>query len=166
MKTRHVFSTPDLDTARAAMDAARNAGIDDECILLVARSDIELESIPNDRQEADSDFIPAALRGAGYGGAAGLLAGLVAIVVTPIGLTLAGAGAFALAGALMGGWASALMGSSLPDPVRRKFDDEIQAGNILVVIDASKEVLTSAEPAIVRAGGTPLPFEATTALIR
>jgi hypothetical protein len=166
MKTRHVFSTPDLDTARAAMDAARNAGIEDECILLVARSDIELESIPNDRQEADSDFIPAALRGAGYGGAAGLLAGLVAIVVTPIGLTLAGAGAFALAGALMGGWASALMGSSLPDPVRRKFDDEIQAGNILVVIDASKEVLTSAEPAIVRAGATPLPFEATTALIR
>lgn len=166
MKTRHVFSTPDLDTARAAMDAARNAGIDDECILLVARSDIELESIPNDRQEADSDFIPAALRGAGYGGAAGLLAGLVAVVVTPIGLTLAGAGAFALAGALMGGWASALMGSSLPDPVRRKFDDEIQAGNILVVIDASKEVLTSAEPAIVRAGATPLPFEATTALIR
>jgi hypothetical protein len=58
------------------------------------------------------------------------------------------------------------MGSSLPDPVRRKFDDEIQAGNILVVIDASKEVLTSAEPAIVRAGATPLPFEATTALIR
>ena len=166
MKTRHVFSTPDLDTARAAMDAARDAGIADECILLVARSDIELESIPNERQEADSDFVPAALRGAGYGGAAGLLAGLVAIVVTPIGLTLAGAGAFALAGALMGGWASALMGSSLPDPVRRKFDDEIQAGNILIVIDASKEVLTSAEPAIVRAGATPLPFEATTALIR
>lgn len=166
MKTRHVFSTPDLDTARAAMEAARGAGIDDDCILLVARSDIELESIPNDRQEADSDFVPAALRGAGYGGAAGLLAGLVAIVVTPIGLTLAGAGAFALAGALMGGWASALMGSSLPDPVRRKFDDEIQAGNILVVIDANKEVLTSAEPAIVRAGATPLPFEATTALIR
>ena len=92
MKTRHVFSTPDLDTAQAAMAAARHAGIDDEDILLVARSDIELDSIPNDRQEADSDFVPAALRGAGYGGAAGLLAGLVAVVVTPIGLTLAGVG--------------------------------------------------------------------------
>jgi hypothetical protein len=166
MKIRHVFSTPDVDTARAAMAAARDAGIDDACILLVARSDIELESIPNERQEADSDFIPAALRGAGYGGAAGLLAGLVAIVVTPIGLTLAGAGAVALAGALVGGWASALVGSSLADPVRRKFDAEIQAGNILMVIDASKEALTSAEPAIVGAGATPLPFEATTALIR
>ena len=166
MKTRHVFSTPDLDTAKAVMEAARRAGIHDEDILLVARADIELDSIPNDRQEADSDFIPAALRGAGYGGAAGLLAGLVAVVIAPIGLTLAGAGAVAAAGALVGSWASALMGSSLPDPVRRKFEEQIQAGNILVVIDATKEALTSAEPLIVGAGATALPFEATTALIR
>ena len=166
MKTRHVFSTPDLETARDAMAAARGAGIDDQCLLLVARSDIELESIPSDRQEADSDFMPAALRGAGYGGAAGLLAGLVAVVVAPIGLTLAGAGAAALGGALIGGWASALVGSSLPDPVRQKFDDEIKSGKILLVIDASKEALAHATPAIVAAGGTELPFEATTALIR
>lgn len=166
MKTRHVFSTPDLDTAKTTMAAARRAGIPDEDLLLVARADIELDAIPSDRQEADSDFIPAALRGAGYGGAAGLLAGLVAVVVAPIGLTLAGAGAIAVAGALVGSWASALMGSSLPDPVRRKFEDEIRAGNILVVIDATKEALASAEPSMVSAGATPLPFEETTALLR
>lgn len=166
MKNRHVFSTPDLDTAKAAMDAALRAGIRDEDILLVARADIELESIPSERQEADSDFIPAALRGAGYGGAAGLLAGLVAVVVAPIGLTIAGAGAVAVAGALVGSWASALVGSSLPDPVRRKFESEIDAGNILVVIDATKESFGRATPAIVGAGAFPLPFDATTALIR
>ena len=66
-------------------------------ILLIARSDIELESIPNERKEADTDLMPAALRGAGYGGAAGLLAGLAAVVITPIGLTLAGAAAAAAA---------------------------------------------------------------------
>ncbi len=166
MKTRHVFSTPDLETAKSVMTAARRAGIEDHDILLVARADIQLDVIPGERQEADSDFIPAALRGAGYGGAAGLLAGLVAVVVAPIGLTLAGAGAVALAGALVGSWASALMGSSLPDPVRRKFEDEIHAGNILVVIDATKEALAGAETAIVDAGAVALPFEATTALIR
>lgn len=166
MKTRHVFSTPDLDTAQAAMEAARGAGIHDDDLLLVARSDIELDTIPNERKEADSDFIPAALRGAGFGGAAGLLAGLVAVVVTPIGLTLAGAGAVTLAGALVGGWASALVGSSLPDPVRRKFHDEIEAGRILLVIDATRDCLLTAEPAITRAGATVLPYEATTALIR
>lgn len=166
MKTRHVFSTPDLDTAKAAMAAARAAGVHDEDILLVARADIELDAIANEHQEADSDFVPAALRGAGYGGAAGLLAGLVAVVVAPIGLTLAGAGAVAVAGALVGSWASALMGSSLPDPVRRQFEDEIQAGNILLVIDATKQALADAEPSIVDAGAVVLPFEAITATLR
>lgn len=166
MKTRHVFSTPDLDTAQAAMAAARQAGINDDDLLLVARSDIELDSIPDGRKEADSDFVPAALRGAGYGGATGLLAGLVAVVLTPIGLTIAGIGAVTVAGAIVGCWASALVGSSLQDPVRRKFHDEIEAGRILLVIDATKEILDAAEAAISRAGATPLPYEATTALIR
>ena len=64
MKTRRVFSTPDLITARAAMQAAREAGIHDEDISLVARPDIEVGHIPNRRKEADSDFVPAAMRGA------------------------------------------------------------------------------------------------------
>lgn len=160
MKLRHVFSTPDLDAAQAAVDAAREAGIHDDDILLVARSDIELESIPNERKEADTDLMPAALRGAGYGGAAGLLAGLAAIVVTPIGLTLAGAAAMTIAGAVVGCWASALMGSSLPDPIRRKFHDEIAAGRILLIVDGSKELLAATEPQILSTGAMRLPFEA------
>ena len=164
MKIRHVFSTPDLDTAQAVMNVARNAGVDDNDILLVARSDNELEEIPNDRKEADTDLLPAALRGAGYGGAAGLLAGLAAVVVTPIGLTLAGAAAAAVAGALVGSWASALVGSSLPDPIRRKFDAEIQAGRILVVLDGDKSTLDRIEPLLVNAGATPLPYESTKAM--
>lgn len=164
MKTRHVFSTPDLSTAEATMAAARAAGVHDDDILLIARSDIELESIPDERKEADTDFAPAALRGAGYGGAAGLLAGLVAVVVTPVGLTLAGAAALTAAGALVGCWASALVGSSLPDPIRAKFDDEIKAGNILVVIDGTKDLIDAATPALTGAGARLLPFESTKAL--
>ena len=81
MKTRHVFSTPDLATARAAMDAARGAGVRDDDLLLIARSDIELEASPDDYKDADTDLMPAALRGAGYGGATGLLARPVRIGV-------------------------------------------------------------------------------------
>ena len=74
MKIRHVYSTPNLTTAKAALAAARGEGISDADLLLVARSDIELECIPDDRIQAGSGMIPAAMRGAGYGGAAGLLA--------------------------------------------------------------------------------------------
>lgn len=164
MKIRHVFSTPDLGTAQSVMNTARGAGVEDDDILLVARSDIELEDIPNERKEADTDLLPAALRGAGYGGAAGLLAGLAAVVLTPIGLTLAGAAAATVAGAAVGCWASALVGSSIPDPIRRKFDAEIQDGRILVVLDGKKEFLDSLEPSLIAAGATPLPYESTKAM--
>jgi hypothetical protein len=67
-------------------------------------------------------------------------------------------------GALVGTWASVLMGSALPDEVRRTFHDQIAAGQILVVIDAEPETFNLAEPAIADAGGIRLPFESTTAL--
>ncbi|MGJ7901718.1 hypothetical protein [Lysobacter sp. 1R34A] len=161
MKTRHVFSTPDLATAQEAMQAALEAGVRDDDILLIARSDIELESIPNERKEADTDLMSAALRGAGYGGATGLLAGLLAVVVTPIGLTIAGAAAATAAGAMVGCWASALMGSALPDPIRRKFDAHIQQGRILVVIDGDHDLLRQAEARVLReaVGAELLPFD-------
>lgn len=166
MKTRHVFSTPDVTSAKAAIDAALDAGVDRCDLSLVARSDIELDSIPDDFKEADTDFIPAALRGTGYGAAAGLLAGLAAVVATPLGVTLAGAAIMAAGGAAVGGWAASIVGSSLPDPVRRDFDEQISAGKILLVIDAPKDVLARVEPAIVQAGATALPYESTTALTR
>jgi hypothetical protein len=69
-----------------------------------------------------------------------------------------------IVGALVGTWASVLMGSALPDEVRRTFAAEIEAGRILVVIDAEPEAFEQLEPALARAGALRLPFETTTAL--
>jgi hypothetical protein len=163
MKMRHVFSTPDLDVARSAMDAARAAGIDDEDILLVARSDIELDSIPGERKEADTHFMAGAVRGAGWGAVAGLIVGL-AMYATAIEWHWYGVIGAAFAGALIGAFGAALAGSSLPDPIRVKFDDEIKAGHILVIVDGSSELLRAAEPSITRTGARPLPFDASKAM--
>jgi hypothetical protein len=108
--------------------------------------------------------MPAALKGAAAGGATGLVAGLIAVAIPPIGMTLAGAAAVAAVGALAGTWSSALMGSALPDPVRRKFEAEIESGRILVVIDGEDEPLVIAGAGIIVAGGTRMPFEETSAL--
>ena len=164
MQTRHVFSVPDLDTARDAIRVAREAGLTNDNLSLIARSDIELESIPDRHKEASTDFMPAALRGAATGGAAGLVAGLVAIAFPPLGVTLAGAALLTAGGAAVGTWASALVGSSVEDPVRRKFEEEIQAGRILVVLDAEDPQLPAAEAALTAIGATALPYEGTTAL--
>lgn len=146
------------------MSHARQAGIANENISLIAREDIEREKLPDERNEGASDFYPAALRGVGMGAGSGLLAGLICLVIPPLGITVAGAAAMTVAGAAMGAWTSALAGSAVPDPVSRKFEDEIKAGRILVVIDGDQDTLVAATTAIEAGGATQLPFDAPTSL--
>jgi len=164
MRKRHVFATPDVATAEAVRREARKLGIGKECIFLEARRDIEVNDVDDERKNVSMDIIPAAWHGTMYGAAAGLVAGLLAMYVPFFGVSLAGAGALMIVGALVGTWASVLMGSALPDEVRRTFSSEIEAGQILVVIDAEPEAFEQIEPALARAGALRLPFETTTAL--
>ena len=164
MKTRHVFSAQDVAQARSAVLTLREQGIGVDDISLVARSDIELERVPDVLKEADTDFLPAAMRGIGIGGATGLLAGVAAVVFTPIGITLASAAAIGAMGALVGGWSSALMGSALPDPVRQQFDDEISAGRILVLVDADEATQARVTAALAALGVQRLEYETPTAM--
>lgn len=164
MKVRRVYSTSSLPAAQTAIRDIRDAGIEDDDISLIARSDIELERVPEHQKEAPTDFKHAALRGAGLGGATGLLAGLAAVAFPPLGLTIAGVALTTLGGAAVGTWASALVGASLPDPIRRRFEDEIEAGRILIVIDGEGEALERAEAALSAAGAVHLPYEEPSAM--
>ncbi|AWV07107.1 DUF1269 domain-containing protein [Marilutibacter maris] len=137
MKQHHVFSTRDMRHANEVVALTRESGVPDRDISLVARADIELGEVPNERKEADTDFMPAALRGAGYGALAGIVIGLIGLMLVPLGGL--GIALMAAVGAVVGAWASALMGSALPDPIRRKFQDQIEAGRVLVVVDADED---------------------------
>lgn len=164
MRKRHVFATPDVATAEAVRREARRLGIGKECIFLEARRDIEISDVDDERKNVSMDIIPAAWHGTMYGAAAGLVAGLLAMYVPYFGISLKGALALMVVGGLVGTWASVLMGSALPDEVRRTFAAEIEAGQVLVVIDAEPESFEQIEPALARAGAVRLPFETTTAL--
>ena len=164
MKRKHVYLTDDLAEARSAVTAARHAGVLEDDIALVARNDIEMEVIPEDKRNASTDFVPAALKGAVGGGTVGLVAGLIAAAIPPLGVTLAGAAALAAVGAIGGTWSSALMGSALPDPVRRRFESEIAAGRILVVIDMAEEDMAQVDAAVQASGAELLPFEEPSAM--
>jgi hypothetical protein len=65
-------------------------------------------------------------------------------------------------GAAIGSWAAALMGSSLPDPVKRQFEAEIEAGRILIVIDGAQDQIGIAEAAVTATGATRLAYDAPT----
>ena len=166
MKTRHVFVTDSIDDATAAIAAARRAGIHEGDISLIADSSIEMQEVPDDLRNAETDFMPAAARGAMAGGSVGLLGGLVGVVVPPIGLTIAGVAATTLAGTAIGSWVTALIGSMVPDEVHRRFESEIRAGRILIVVDETPENMAAAEAALREAGAEQLPYEASSAMQR
>ena len=164
MKTRHVFSTDDIHAAQVAVDALRRVGLSDDNISLVARHDIENFQIPDDQQDASDDFSRGGLKGLLAGGGSGLLVGLVAIAVPPLGVTLAGAAAMTVAGAAVGGWMGMLTGTAEPGPVRRKFEDEIAAGHVLVAVDGEPDELARADAVLLDVGATSLPFDAPSAI--
>src|SRR6187200_108696 len=88
---RRVYSLPSADSARAAVVALRAAGFTEEHISLAARSDIELERLPETYVEDTHDFNGGLKRGLVLGSGTGLLAGLVAASIPSFGITLAGA---------------------------------------------------------------------------
>jgi hypothetical protein len=164
MKTKHVYLAQDLAAASVAVARVRAAGVDEPDIALVARADLEIQELPERYRNASTDFVPAMLKGALAGGSAGLLAGLVAVAIPGLGVTLAGAAAIAAVGAAAGTWSSGLMGSALPDPVRRRFEDQIAAGRILVVIDAPDADHAGIAAALEAVGVVRLPFEESSAM--
>lgn len=164
MKTKHIYLAHDIASATAAVCRARGLGVDEHDIALIARADIEMEELPERYRNASTDFAPAAVKGALAGGTAGLVAGLIAVAIPGLGVTLAGAAAIAAVGAAAGTWSSGLMGSALPDPVRRRFEDEIAAGRILVAIDATEAEHPRIAAAMAETGLARLPFEESSAL--
>jgi hypothetical protein len=164
MKTRHVFSSPDIRTTEAVIGSLREAGIPDEDISVIARDDIEKQYIPDGRLETSGDFGRGGMKGVLAGGGSGLLVGLVALTVAPLGLTLAGVAAMTVAGAAVGSWAGMLTGASEPDTVRRTFDDEIAAGRLLVIVDGDDQTLAIADRTLEKAGIKRLPFDTPTAM--
>lgn len=136
---RYIYAFDSLEPARAAVARLREAGIDQRCISLVAKSDVQIHDIPDDMLDVSKDFVPAIERGAALGGASGLLAGLIAMAIPALGIAVGGGAllAFTAGGALVGAWTSSLAGAAVPDSVRRQFEDEIERGRVLLVLDTA-----------------------------
>lgn len=140
MRRRLYFLVPDIETARKIVDDLLVARVEEKHIHVLAREDTPLEDLPEATLTQRSDLIPSLERGAALGGATGVLAGLTAVAI-PGGLVLGGAALLGLgaAGAGIGAWASSLIGISTPSSRIKEFEDAIQRGELLMLVDVETE---------------------------
>ncbi len=136
--TRYVYAFDTSDAAMSAVEYLGANGIEGQRVSLVARSDINKNELPDSLVNVSMDFTPSVKRGVLFGAVTGLVIGIVVPMIPAVGLAIGAFEllAFVIGGALVGAWSSSMIGASVPNKLRRKFKDEIDAGHTLVVIDS------------------------------
>jgi hypothetical protein len=147
---RIYFLVPDLETTRKIVDELLLARVDERHIHVLARRDTPLEDLPEATFLQKTDFIPSLEQGLAVGGATGMLAGLVAVAL-PTGLVLGGGAVLAVSmiGAGLGAWASSLIGASTGNRRHKDYEEAIEKGQLLVMVDVPKQRVDDIE-ALVR----------------
>lgn len=143
MTTRLYFLVDDEIEARSITDLLREHGIDDDHLMAIAdRENYPLEGMPEGGITDRTDILPAAGRGFAVGGGTGLLAGLAAMSVPGLNVILAGGAMVAAltgAGAAVGTWAATLIGIGVPHHDLQPFEEALEAGRILLLVDVEAD---------------------------
>ena len=138
---QNLFLVPDLKTASTVTDELLLARIEERHIHVIAREGTELGDLPKASLLQTSDVIPAVERGLAVGGVTGILAGVAAVSFPPAGVVLGGGAilATALAGSGIGAWMASMIGVDVANSQIKQFEDDIEKGEILFLVDVPKE---------------------------
>ncbi len=140
MRRRLYFLLPDSKTTREIVNELLLARIDIGHIHVMARSGTAMSGLPEADIMQKSDLVYGLEKGLLIGGFTGIIAGVIATLLPTIGL--GGGGlilACALAGAAIGAWASGMIGSDVINSRVKPFEDAIEKGEFLLMIDVPKD---------------------------
>lgn len=140
---RLCFLSPDIDRAKALVQALKSDGIEENHIYAIAKAAMPLDDLPDGGPD-DDDFLPAFERGLAFGGSAGLFLGLVALVFPPAGIVVGGGAVLliGLAGASVGGLLTGMAGAAFPNSRLKAFEKDIEDGKILIMADVPEGRVT------------------------
>lgn len=141
---------PSVECAQTLVSELLLQRIEWRHIHVIANHGVRLEDLPEATLAQRSDLLPALARGSAAGCATGMLAGLAAWVFPPAGLTIAGGAvvAITLAGTGFGAWAATMIGIDVPNTRLRRFEEAIERGELLMMIDVSKDRVEEIEEMI------------------
>lgn len=157
----------DRQRAESALLELKNSGFPIEHVSIIGKDTDNISHI-NDRvagintgNKADEGAKTGAASGAALGGLGGLLVGLGTLAIPGVGpVILGGAAATALAtavsggaiGAAAGGIAGGLVGMGIPEDQARMYNDRLNRGDYLVIIDGTMDEVRRAETILNRQG--------------
>ena len=137
---RLYFLIPSIESAKKINDELLLARVDERHIHVIAKEGTPMEDLPEAKLAQRSDVIPALERGVTFGGATGIIAGIIAVTFPPAGLVLGGGAilGIGLAGAGFGALMSTMIGVDVPNSRTQKFQDAIEKGEFLMMVDVPK----------------------------
>jgi hypothetical protein len=137
MNRRLYFLVPDIASARQTADDLLLARVDDRHMHFLARRGTPLAPLHEASHLQKTDAIHGVKLGMVLGGVGGLILGLI-MVATPGETLQFEQGAVlvaALGGALFGAWASLLAALAVPNSRLKRFQPDLEAGRILLMVD-------------------------------
>lgn len=128
---------PNIDICNQLVRELRDANMLDHDIHLVARDDVPLDDIHQASALQKTELSHGLELGLGIGGIAGLLGGLLTVAFPPAGIALGGGAILAttLLGAGFGSLVSGLVASDIPNHELESFQEGINDGQILLILD-------------------------------
>lgn len=151
---RIFFLAPNLDSTHSIVDECVELGVESKDIHIVGKDTeaIEMEHLPEATLLQNTDFVPAVERGLVAGGTVGLVSGLVAVSFPPAGLVLGGGAVLGMGlfGAGFGAWVSGMIGVSHPNSHLKRFEEALEQGELLILIDVPKDMVDEISAAVIK----------------
>lgn len=138
MRRRLYFLLPDVPSAEQTMKDLLLARIDINHIHCLAKRDVQLgDELPEANFLQKTDIVHGATNGLVIGGVAGIVAGVLAVLFPPEGITLQLVTVLiaAIAGAVFGAWVAGMAGSAIPNSQLKGFQKAMDSGAILLMVD-------------------------------
>lgn len=137
---RLFFLTPNVESCHAIVQELEQTGVPERHLHVIASIRQSLNDLPEAGILQKTELKHGIEVGAGLGGTAGVLGGLLAMTFPPAGLVLGGGAllAAAVAGAGFGAVVTALLTSHEHNHELDRFQQAIERGEILLMVDIPK----------------------------
>ena len=141
MNRRLYFMLPNIASAEKTADDLLLARFEDKRMHFMAKPGTHLGKLHEAGYSIRNDLLRGAEVGLVTGGLFGLVLGVVLYATQPVGIALQPVIILAMAVlfGVLGAWSSSMIGIALPNSQLSQFEDEIEQGKVLLIIDVPRK---------------------------